>query len=91
MAALLPLGWGRRDDVWRWFLLGSAAAGIVGTWPLLLAVCVPVPFAVWLGRRRDEPGCLKRLLLTMPVGVLPAVLAFLNQPSPCLLYTSRCV
>ena len=82
VAALLPLGWGRRDDVWRWFLLGSAAAGIVGTWPLLLAVCVPVPFAVWLGRRRDEPGCLKRLLLTMPVGVLPAVLAFLNQPSP---------
>jgi hypothetical protein len=78
-ACLLPLDWGRRADAWRWFLFGSAAAGIVGTWPLLLAFLVPVPVAVWLARR-TEPGVIRRLALTAPAGVLPVVFAFLAQP-----------
>jgi len=78
-ACLLPLAWSRRDDLPRWFLFGSAAAGIVGTWPLLLAFLVPVPVAVWLARRA-EPGALRRLARTAPIGAGPVLLAFLAQP-----------
>jgi len=78
-ACLLPLVWTRRSDARRWFLVGSAAAGIVGTWPLLLAFLVPVPVAVWLARR-GEPCVLRRLGTTAPAAVLPMLLAFLAQP-----------
>lgn len=79
-AMLLPLGWTRRLDPWRGFLLGAAAAGIVGTWPLLLAFLVPIPVGVWLGRRRHESGVLRRLAGTAILGVVPVLAAFAAQP-----------
>lgn len=79
-AMLLPLGWTRRQDAWRWFLLGWAAAGIVGTWPVLLIFLVPVPLSVWLARRSNEAHLLGRLASTAPWAVAPPLMAALAQP-----------
>jgi len=77
---LLILGWTRANDGWRWFALGTAAAGIVGTWPVLLTFLVPVPVAVWLARRPTEPDALRRLARTLAWALPPVVLALVAQP-----------
>ena len=77
---LLPLGWARRSDAWRWFLLGTAAAGVIATWPLLLVFLVPVPVAVWLARRPGETGVPRRLLSSAWTLVVPVLAAVLAQP-----------
>ena len=77
---LVAVRWTRREDAWRWFLLGCAAAGIVGTWPLLLVFLVPVPVAVWLARRPFEPKALRRMASRASVALVPVVLAAAAQP-----------
>ncbi len=77
---LLAVRWVRREDTWRWFLLGCAAAGIVGTWTLLLAFLAPVPVAVWLARRPFEPAALPRLISRAGGAVVMVVLAAWAQP-----------
>lgn len=77
---LLAVRWTRREDAWRWFLLGCAAAGIVGTWPLLLAFLAPVPVAVWLARRPFERATLRRMASRAGAAVVLVTLAAFAQP-----------
>ena len=77
---LLAVRWTRRQDAWRWFLLGCAAAGIIGTWPPLLVFLVPVPVAVWLVRRPFERAVLSRLASRAAPAVVLGALAFFLQP-----------
>jgi hypothetical protein len=77
---LVAVRWTRREDAWRWFLLGCAAAGIVGTWPLLLAFLAPVPVAVWLARRPFERATLRRMASRAGAAVVLVALAAFAQP-----------
>ncbi len=78
---LLAVRWTRDEDAWRFFLLGCAGVGILGTWPLLLTLLVPVPVAVWLARRRYEKGCLRRLALRAMIVVVMLLAALAAQPT----------
>jgi hypothetical protein len=77
----MAVRWTRREDAWRWFLLGCAACGIVGTWPLLLAFLAPVPVAVWLARRPFERQALRRMASRSGAAVVLVALAAFSQRS----------
>jgi len=76
---LVAVRWTRREDAWRWFLLGCAAGGIVGTWPLLLAFLAPVPAAVWQARHPFERGALRRMTSRVAPAVAVVALATFAQ------------
>lgn len=77
---LLTVRWSRREDSWRWFLLGCAAAGIIGTWPPLLAFLAPVPVAAWLSRRRFQHDTLRRLAYRAVISLAVVLVAVFVQP-----------
>jgi len=79
---LVAVRWTCREDTWRWFLLGCAAGGIVGTWPLLLAFLAPVPVAVWQARRPFERATLRRMASRVGAAlVVVALAAFAQLPA----------
>lgn len=80
-AMLLPYGWNRGNDRSRWFMLGVSAAAVFGLWTVLLPFLVPIPLAVYLGRR-GEPRLLRRTLAPVVVAAVPVLLAMLIQQSP---------
>ena len=77
---LLAVRWTRGADAWRWFLLGCAAAGIVGTWTPLLAFLLPVPVVVWLARRRFQRSTVRRMATGVGIAVAVVLLAVVGQP-----------